>query len=41
MKMEHPLKANISGVIDTLLVKVGEQVKTRQLLATIITNEDK
>jgi len=40
MKMEHPLKANIDGIIKTLLVKVGEQVKTRQLLATIITNED-
>ena len=39
MKMEHPLIANISGVVETLTAKVGTQVKIRQLLASITAIE--
>ncbi len=39
MKMEHLLKANVSGKIEKLTVKVGDQVKNRQSLASITTSE--
>ena len=35
MKMEHPLKASISGTVTTVSCQTGQQVKSRQLLATV------
>ncbi|OQX39724.1 MAG: 3-methylcrotonyl-CoA carboxylase [Oceanospirillales bacterium LUC14_002_19_P2] len=35
MKMEHPLKADCDGTLCSLEVASGEQVRSRQLLATI------
>ncbi len=36
MKMEHPLKSDISGIVKSLTASVGQQVKSKQLLATVI-----
>lgn len=35
MKMEHPLKAGIDGVLKRLQVRVGDQVKNRQILLEV------
>ncbi|WLQ14223.1 acetyl/propionyl/methylcrotonyl-CoA carboxylase subunit alpha [Hahella aquimaris] len=35
MKMEHPLKADISGVVEEIKVKTGDQVRIRELLVTL------
>ncbi len=35
MKMEHPLVADCSGVVETVSVKPGDQVKIRQVLVQI------
>lgn len=35
MKMEHPLKAGVDGVIRRVQVSKGEQVKSRQLLVEV------
>ncbi|MEB0047172.1 MULTISPECIES: acetyl/propionyl/methylcrotonyl-CoA carboxylase subunit alpha [unclassified Pseudomonas] len=35
MKMEHPLKSGIDGVLRRLQVKVGDQVKNRQILLEV------
>ncbi|MBX9404108.1 acetyl/propionyl/methylcrotonyl-CoA carboxylase subunit alpha [Pseudomonas baetica] len=35
MKMEHPLKAGIDGVLKRVQVKVGDQVKNRQILLQV------
>lgn len=35
MKMEHPLKAGIDGVLKRLQVSVGDQVKNRQILLEV------
>jgi geranyl-CoA carboxylase alpha subunit len=35
MKMEHQLKAGIKGVVETISTRIGQQVKSKQLLATI------
>ena len=35
MKMEHPLKSDVNGIVDTVNVTIGDQVKLRQLLVTI------
>ena len=35
MKMEHPLKAGVSGTIAEVLVQAGDQVKGRQKLIQI------
>jgi len=35
MKMEHPLKSGIDGVLKRLQVRVGDQVKNRQILLEI------
>ena len=35
MKMEHALKAGISGTVMALSCEVGQQVKSKQLLATV------
>ncbi len=39
MKMEHQLTANCDGTLSELQVAAGDQVKSRQLLATIIPAE--
>ncbi|WP_085744945.1 acetyl/propionyl/methylcrotonyl-CoA carboxylase subunit alpha [Pseudomonas sp. R45(2017)] len=35
MKMEHPLKAGIDGVLKRVQVKIGDQVKNRQVLLQV------
>ena len=35
MKMEHPVKAKIDGILQHSTIQVGQQVKTNQLLGTI------
>ncbi|TFG87603.1 MAG: acetyl-CoA carboxylase biotin carboxylase subunit [Chromatiales bacterium] len=40
MKMEHQLRASVSGVVASLGAQAGQQVKSRQLLATIIEKTD-
>jgi geranyl-CoA carboxylase alpha subunit len=35
MKMEHQLKAGIAGTVEAISIQPGQQVKARQLLATI------
>lgn len=35
MKMEHPIKANTDGVIESVNVSTGDQVKSKQLLVQI------
>ncbi|MCV6628146.1 MAG: 3-methylcrotonyl-CoA carboxylase, partial [Cellvibrionaceae bacterium] len=35
MKMEHPIKADVDGVIESINVATGEQVKSKQLLVQI------
>jgi len=35
MKMEHPLKSGIDGVLKRLQVKIGDQVKNRQILLEV------
>ena len=39
MKMEHPLKAGVSGVVDQVATEVGQQVKSQQLLASVLQEE--
>lgn len=39
MKMEHPLKADVTGVVESVNVTTGDQVKLRQLLVTIAADE--
>ncbi|WP_461536480.1 acetyl/propionyl/methylcrotonyl-CoA carboxylase subunit alpha [Spongorhabdus nitratireducens] len=39
MKMEHPLTADCDGVLSELQVSAGDQVKSKQLLATITPAE--
>ncbi|BFT32181.1 acetyl/propionyl/methylcrotonyl-CoA carboxylase subunit alpha [Alteromonas sp. D210916BOD_24] len=41
MKMEHPLKAQCTGTVSLHVSQIGEQVKTKQVIATITpTRED-
>jgi geranyl-CoA carboxylase alpha subunit len=35
MKMEHPLKTGISGIVASVSAAIGDQVKTRQLLVKV------
>jgi len=35
MKMEHPLKADVTGIVENVSISTGDQVKLRQLLVTI------
>ena len=35
MKMEHALKADCDGTVDTVTVSAGDQVKRQQLLITV------
>jgi geranyl-CoA carboxylase alpha subunit len=37
MKMEHRIEADVAGSVANLSVKVGDQVKSRQLLCEIAT----
>ena len=39
MKMEHPLKARIDGVVEAISCELGQQVKTKQLLLTVAGEE--
>ncbi len=39
MKMEHPLKSDVCGTVESISVKAGDQVKIRQLLVTITPDE--
>lgn len=38
MKMEHPVKADCDGVVSNILIRKGDQVKRKQLLAEITTD---
>lgn len=40
MKMEHPLKAGINGTVATLSCEAGQQVKSRQLLVTVVADKE-
>ncbi len=40
MKMEHPLKADVAGTIESVSVRQGDQVKLRQLLVSITTDDE-
>jgi len=35
MKMEHPLKAGVTGVVKSISCSAGQQVKSKQLLVTV------
>ena len=39
MKMEHPLKAGISGVVSNIAAQEGQQVKSQQVLASVAEEE--
>jgi len=39
MKMEHPLKAGISGTVTAISCEAGQQVKSKQLLVTVEGDE--
>ena len=39
MKMEHPLKAAIDGVVESISCKLGQQVKSKQVLAVVVGAE--
>ena len=40
MKMEHPLKSDLDGVIESVNVEKGDQVKLRQLLVSVQSDEE-
>jgi biotin carboxyl carrier protein len=33
--MEHQLKAGIDGIVESISCEIGQQVKSKQLLATV------
>ncbi|MEZ5507147.1 MAG: biotin/lipoyl-containing protein [Gammaproteobacteria bacterium] len=35
MKMEHPLRADMDGIVDSIQVGKGDQLKIRQLILTL------
>lgn len=39
MKMEHPLKSDVDGIVEAVNTSKGDQVKLRQLLVTVTPNE--
>jgi len=39
MKMEHPLKSDVNGTVESVYVNKGDQVKLRQLLVTVTADE--
>lgn len=39
MKMEHPLKSDVDGVVSNIHIAQGDQVKLRQLLVEVTPNE--
>ena len=34
--MEHQLKAGIAGIVESITAQVGQQVKSKQILVTIV-----
>ena len=40
MKMEHQLKSGISGTVNSINTQAGQQVKTKQLLASITAADE-
>lgn len=40
MKMEHPLKAKTSGLVSLSTLRAGDQVKSKQVIATILPNKE-
>ena len=40
MKMEHPLKSDVGGIVEAIQVKAGDQVKIRQLLVSVTAEEE-
>jgi geranyl-CoA carboxylase alpha subunit len=40
MKMEHQLKAGISGVVEAVNAAVGQQVKSKQMLVVVAASEE-
>ena len=40
MKMEHPLKSDVGGTVESIHVQAGDQVKVRQLLVTVKADEE-
>ncbi len=40
MKMEHPLKAAADGIVTFNVQKAGEQVKSKQVIATVVNKEE-
>jgi len=40
MKMEHPLKSDVDGVIESVNIIQGDQVKLRQLLVSVTPDEE-
>ena len=40
MKMEHPLKSDVDGIIEAVTVKKGDQVKLRQLLVSVQSDQE-
>ena len=40
MKMEHPLKAGVDGTVTAISCEAGQQVKSKQLLATVEGNDN-
>jgi geranyl-CoA carboxylase alpha subunit len=39
MKMEHPLKSDVDGTVSAVHVKVGQQVKLRQILVEVTPDD--
>jgi geranyl-CoA carboxylase alpha subunit len=40
MKMEHPLKAALTGTVQLNGIVAGDQVKSKQTIATILPNSE-
>jgi len=40
MKMEHPLKSGVAGTVEAVNTRVGEQVKSKQLLIVVAAAEE-
>jgi len=38
--MEHPLKSDVGGTVESISVQAGDQVKVRQLLVTVKADEE-
>ncbi|MBT3135199.1 acetyl-CoA carboxylase biotin carboxylase subunit [Alteromonas sp. ALT199] len=40
MKMEHPLKATMNGIVQLNAIETGDQVKSKQVIATILQADE-